>query len=386
VTVEKITVPERNTVSESLRVRMACSSRDFSCTPLTAAATWKGLRWSAPNPIADALAFTEVVSWRDGYAAAAQVLEGSQRLGAVFTSPDGLQWRKTATFPAQPVLLTTTNGLSAFVNRAGPAPSVEAWSSRDGGSWQREEALTLAGSITHVISRGDVILALGADARGVPVLWRSVRNGAWAATPLPSARAILRSFAVSSDGFIAVGREGEPDSGSGGVRSPGVGRAAAWSSPDGLAWTAMQVEGGSAASAELTQVFRVEDGFLAMGANAASSGGTRAPLIWTSSDGRSWRLVGEPLRWGVASTNGHEVVVFTRLDFGTLALGAWATQDGASWSQLAFSGNITGIPGFETGIGQPSRVDRIVVAERGVLVVGQQNGRLATWFAEALTQ
>jgi hypothetical protein len=194
----------------------------------------------------------------------------------------------------------------------------------------------------------------------------------------------VRSVAAARDGFVALGRDGEPDAGSGGIGVPGVGRPAAWTSPDGRAWSAAQVEGTEAAGAQLSEAFRVADGFFAIGSDTTAPGqNPRSPLIWVSADARVWSLVGPPPQWGLASANGRQAVVFSAADFGTVTLGAWTTLDGRDWTKLSFGGDLGELPAFQTAVGQASRVDRILVGSRGVVVVGQRNGQPTAWFAEA---
>ena len=318
-----------------------------------------------------------------------QSSDGTQYVGAAFVSADGGQWQRTSTFSVRlgrPV--ATAARLMAVVNTPGPPPAVESWVSLDGRTWQRDARLTLTGaSVTALAAAGTTIVAVGTDSSGRTTSWRSDDGAEWSqGQPLPP-RAIVRKVAATSDGFIAVGRDGEPDIASGGIGAPGIGRPAGWWSADGRSWSAVSVEGTDAAGAQLGDVFRVRDGYFAIGSDTTNpSGNPRSPLVWVSTDARDWRLQGPPAHWGIAGTNGQQAVVFTRATNGTPPLEAWITQDGSQWAQLSFSGDVADIPAFETGVGQPSRVDEVFVDSRGVIVIGQQNGHPATWFAEGVSR
>ena len=225
------------------------------------------------------------------------------------------------------------------------------------------------------------LMRAGARQRGAP---KMVADGVRLGQLLPASSAAL---AVVSDGVVALGRDGEPDAGSGGVGVPGVGRPAAWWSSDGDAWIAAKVEGIAAAGAQLTEAFRVEDGYFAVGSDTTTLGqNARSPLLWISTDARDWRLLGPPAQWGRAGSNGRQAVIFSRTEFGTVKLGGWSSQDGHDWIQMTFSGDVGHVPGYEPAVGQTRWVDRIFVMDRGIVVMGQSDGQLTAWFAEAVSR
>ncbi len=357
-----------------------------SPTPQPRPGSWVELRWSPPSLVPQGAVLLDAVAWRDGFVAAADVAGADAYAGATFISSDGLSWERTATFAATPAIFATSSGLVVVVNLVGAPRSLETWTSVDGRSWQRQDRLALTGvAITSVAARAGAMVAAGLDTSGRTMVWSSTDGAPWSPRQLP-ARAIVGSVAAVGDGFVALGRDGEPDAGSGGIAAPGVGRPAAWTSVDGRTWTEARVEGSAAPGAQLSSLFRVTDGLFAIGSDAAPGQNTRSPLIWTSADARDWRIVSPPDHWGLASANGQQAVLFYYADFGTTALGAWSSLDGRVWALLQFSGDLADIPGFTPGVGQASGVDRIVVAPRGVLVLGQQNGQLKVWFAEAVTR
>ena len=97
-------------------------------------------------------------------------------------------------------------------------------------------------------------------------------------------------------------------------------------------------------------------------------------------------MIGPPAHWGRVSANGRQAVIFAAADFGTVALGAWTSQDGRGWNQLSFSGDVAEMPAFETAVGQSSRIESIFAEPTGVIVIGQQNGHITAWFAQALVR
>ncbi len=371
----------------------ATSSSPSPSADPTVAGAWGELRWSAPVVTPDRGSFHDVVSWRDGYAAVGEAIDSGQRFGAAFFSTDGAHWQRTtgvSTFSAVPgVLVTTPNKLIAFVAPFDPGspPTVDAYTSTDGRSWQRDASLGLRGvSIARVAARDTTLVALGTNVAGQSSLVRYIDGVGWSQGQPPAPRAILRSVTAVRDGFIGVGRDGDPDRSSGGVGVPGVGRPAAWWSADGVTWTALPVEGVAAAGAQLSDVFAVREGYIAVGSDTTDPAvNPRSPLFWSSTDGHDWRLIGPPAHWGTAGANGQQLLVLTRSTNRAAVpdLEAWASLDGRQWTQLKFSGDAVEIPAFEQTTTQPSRVDRILVAPRGVVVLGQQQGTLESWFAEA---
>jgi hypothetical protein len=220
------------------------------------------------------------------------------------------------------------------------------------------------------------------------MMWRSVDAGGWQRVPLAST-AVLRGVVSVADGFLAVGRDGEPDQGSGGVGIRGVGRPAAWWSADGLTWSPAQVEGTPTGGAQLSEVFPIANGYIALGSYAtAPAANPRSAMLWVSADAHAWRLAGEPPHWpGSLRSNGRQAVILgvSRASDGTVATAAWVSEDGLQWSPLSFGGDLTNVPvqASEAGGRQPS-FDQSFGEPGGILVLGRQGGELASWFAAAV--
>ena len=353
------------------------------------AGTWTSLHWSAPSILPDSAGFRDVVAWRDAYIAIGEVPGPGAYIGAAFASTDGLRWERTtedSSFSAIPDrLVRTATRLIAFGARNDAPLSVQAWTSFDGRTWRPETTLALSGlGLVAVAAHDATIVAAGVDENGTSAIWRSVDGAAWSASKSLSEHAIVRGVASVADGFVALGREGQPDVASGGIGSPGIGRPAAWWSGDGRTWIAGQVEGVEAPGAQLIQAFGVADGLFAIGSDNPTA--TRSASLWSSTDARDWRLIGPPARWGFAATNGEQAVV---LAFGGVGRDpeGWTSFDGRLWTPLDFSGDLIHLPVTQQFVGMAGHIDRIYVMPRGVLVIGQviadQAGSPAAWFAEA---
>ena len=352
----------------------------------TKAAPWTELRWPAPVPIPNGDAVLQVTSWKDGYIAAGQTTDGGAYVGGLFGSPDGLRWQRTAILPLGPtVVATATQAIAVVTIGRDSTPRVETWTSSDARSWVPQAALTISGAtIDHLAARGSTVVGVGTDSSGRVAVWRSIDGAAWTRSDPPSAHAIVRDVSAVRDGFVALGREGDPDVASGGVGAPGVGLPAAWWSADGLSWTALQVEGKPAAGAQLLELFAVSDGYFAVGSDSTDpSASTRTALIWLSTDGRAWRLLGPRPFSGPAGTNGERAVYFAPSSTGARSLEAHLTQDGRQWAPLPFTGDLAVIPNVPGFTQAGAQLDRVFVMARGIIVTGQQNGRPVVWFADA---
>ena len=204
-------------------------------------------------------------------------------------------------------------------------------------------------------------------------------------------------------GFAIVGRVG--------VRDPmtevvdpanplplGLGRPAAWVSPDGIHWTAAAVDGIEIAGGELSDVEAGADGLFAIGAGSPSAGDATASG-WISADGATWHVVGRlgmelpafdsaPLPGStVMASDGRHIVDLDRDAPGSETLAAWVSTDGATWSRLTFAGS-TSLPmiGYYDPqsaeglyvVGATVLPDRIVVSAGGA-------GTFELWLAAAIS-
>jgi hypothetical protein len=373
----------------SPRADVTAATAAASPAPTRRPGSWTGLLWSSPVAIPDGDVLFEVLPWRGGYVAVGQAIDDGEYVGAAFASSDGLAWERTtapATFPADPGVLTSLGGrLVAFVRGSAPFPRTDAWTSVDGRTWRRAPELALAdGVINAVASRDTTLVAAGIDASGRHAVWRSAGGGSWSRVSDIPPRALVGNVAGVAGGFVAFGRDGEPDVASGGVGVRGVGRPAAWRSSDGLAWTAVAVEGTEAPGAQLLSIYPVRDGMFAAGSDSAAS--PRSALLWDSPDGLRWRALGPPPHWGYAGTNGTQAVIVARAAAANSpGFEAWVSEDGREWRALDPSGDIGALPSFETGVGQPTRIEAAYVVSNGVLLIAQDGGHFHAIFGRAIT-
>lgn len=390
------------------------------------ASPWTGLDWSdgalGTHDESGRASITDLVPWGDGYVGAGAVTKGDGGyFSAFFTSPDGLHWAKTyqgaddwagAQSPGERVpgqLLTVGTGLIAVSHTVVGAPSF--WRSDDGAAWVPVDSPVpdvMPGSTLVAIAAGsNGLVAVGAEGsmccghpQGPAVITHSTDGLSWERVDLSAVfeGAYLLDVAAYSDGFVVVGRVGEQDDWGGGKGS-GIGRPAAWTSADGVTWTAAKVEGAEAAGATLLQVMVGTGGLFATGRQADTSSivGGQGPLSgWASADGRSWQLAGQlgtdlPDGTVFAGDAGH-MLIFGRDSCKATALRAWASTNGRAWTDLAFSGS-QAIPDIDAPICQDDGteasntggmvVSYAVVLSDGVLVVGSGGLPQEFWFARA---
>ncbi|HSG79504.1 MAG TPA: hypothetical protein VLD62_07995, partial [Acidimicrobiia bacterium] len=244
------------------------------------------------------------------------------------------------------------------------------WTSTDGVTWTRVESDSFAGVanevgndedqfMTDVVAVPAGIVAVGADGavsmfvssnpplpNGNAAVWVSADGTTWARTSETTLESdgyqVMQGVAAGPGGLVAVGST-VTDPGAG-----GLGRAAAWTSDDGLTWTPVPDadlpqppppdEPGIPASAGMTDVVWWSDRFVAVGATLPEWGFSdySKPAIWTSPDGRSWDLV------HVGDRGWIDTLATTRN--GVLALGnrwgdaptplAWISVDGSTWQRV----------------------------------------------------
>jgi hypothetical protein len=197
-----------------------------------------------------------------------------------------------------------------------PIPTI-VWTSRDGVAWARSAVIPPPNkkgplvSVNAVIPDGRGYLALGS------AVWRSRKGRSWTLVGrLPSSQRLVRVFRVRG---IYVGIH-EGNHGSVILRSS-----------DGLAWRQMAAPSG----ATIDAIGPTSTGLLAVGFRVVSgtaSGEVEEPVIWTSSNGRSWTdaMVGSPP--GVGRLEAATVVGDRPLALGTHAADPSTSGDAAVWS------------------------------------------------------
>jgi hypothetical protein len=178
-----------------------------------------------------------------------------------------------------------------------------------------------------------------------------------------------------------------------------------------VTWLAAEVEGSEAPGATLLTVVAGADGLFATGYPTEWTSWQSPRSGWASTDGRSWRLLGEmgtdlPLAIDLLLAvdyptsvvgDGEHMVVFGRESCKTTELLVWTSLDGVTWTQLTFSGETSYLPtisgpicnddGTESsGAGSLDIANAVVVPE-GVFVVASSSAPTAPsyWFLTATT-
>jgi hypothetical protein len=322
---------------------------------------------------------------------------GSGLDAAFFTSADGVHWTVTqqqSTSRSQYVAGVVAGHVVRIGNRslavgdavmeAPPlhpdfAPSL--WLSDDGFGWTRLhspswDAAMQGIGVWRLISGPAGILAVSNRLRDDSIVLHSPDGSRWTQATLPATEhAIATDATAYADGFVVVGRDGQPDIVSEVSdptdRPPGIGRPAAWTSADGIHWSAAMVEGKEVAGAELSRVVAVQASLVGLAIDRTIGDDPKATL-WTSKDGRTWSIAGDA-PWPFVGTSdplfaaeGGRAVVFGRAPEGP-GPAAWMTSDGLAWGRLTFADTPGGV-----GCAEPSclRLGQAWVVPDGIIVKG----------------
>ncbi len=390
--------------------------------PTPVVATWVRLTWATAAP-EEGRILSGILRWHGVYVGSGSFQpDPALRLDdihqAFFASPDGLHWtmvdEDASADARQGRQWVVSNGTTLLAvsydgveNLNGPPL---AWVSQDGTTWTRVSGgwsaawkdawpIAVAGGPAGVV-------AIGQDANDKPIIVRSSDMVTWSRENLGSvfAHAVFRDMVVCRGGFVIVGRDGEPDTYSPNTGpSLGTGWPAAWISPDGLNWTAADVEGNEVKGAELTAVAAGANGFYAYGIDDGT--GALAPYArlqgWASTDGRTWRKVDQrdpgPAGALLASDGTHMVALggipyttpWPNQDFASEPL-AWSSTDGVTWTSIGYQGAVYPIPSEVPEEDRPVPgapwIAPLCVTPDGVIASeGFDNGAQAILFGHATT-
>jgi hypothetical protein len=369
-------------------------------TPAPSLATWTRLHWSStvqPALPPEGTLITDIVPWRGAYVATGAIEQAGspdsppEWSQAFFSSPDGTHWTTvqqvtgltiddpmaaTAAGGELHALVTYGGGLLAITERVGHDGAPLLWRSEDGTTWTRIDSASWSAAwanarVIAVAGGPRGVVAVGADQHDAPVIVQGADGSSWQQPSLGSIfdHANFRDIVAYGGGFAIVGRDGEPDPASG-MGPLGVGKPAAWISPDGLAWSAAQVEGTAVVGGQLMRVAAGANGLFAVGI-AVSNGNLPAIVVptvgWASADGLTWRIarvdVDQPDGFLLAS-DGTRMVILREWAFdapqpdGRMVNEpvAWASTDGLNWTRVGYQGHAYWYPPDATpdigGIGQ----------------------------------
>ncbi|HSH23418.1 MAG TPA: hypothetical protein VK975_05075 [Acidimicrobiales bacterium] len=266
--------------------------------------------------------------------------EGGEADGAVWRSPDGLEW---ATVPATGLagpgeqrLLDVAAGPAGIVAVGHEGESAAVWTSTDGGGWERVphdegifggQGAQQVQAVAAEPGEGGGWVAVGSDtgaAEGDAVVWRSPDGTSW-------------ERVVDDTGLGGPGAQAAFDvlAGLGRLTAVGVtdGSATAWGSADGGPWLPVPLPG----SATANGVTSDEVGALLVVGSAVSADLDAG--VWRSAGGGSWErqegdeLVGPLDQEATAVARGEELAVAvgrSNLGGGDDAA-VWSSADGLTW-------------------------------------------------------
>jgi hypothetical protein len=207
-------------------------------------------------------------------------------------------------------------------------PRATAWTSSDGHAWALVRDFPGGdSSVAWSVAANDSVAVAVGSVKGVPTAWSSADGLRWTAAPAPADgpdRGELRTVVVTAAGFVAAGSD-EADR-----LAP---RAIFWASADGRTWVRVpdapafagaRVEGLAARNGQVVAVGTVYDG-----------ADPSAAVAWRSEDGGAWtRSAGDDLGGGsmhaVAASDAGFVAVGT--DVAGHRAVTWSSQDGLDWT------------------------------------------------------
>ena len=306
-----------------------------------------------------------VSSLDHGWLASGRSSTGPESHGFVLRSTDSVDWTLS---PGDAVEFANAEiGLmSEFDGRVVASGSVSTdavrtgvWVNRGTAVWHPARG-PFEGSRPTALAAGErALLLLGAsDSGGGPLAWTSPEGSVWKRLdlhlPVDPDIAAFWSVRPDGDGWLAVG------SLSRGVDAPSL--PVVWSSPDGTTWTCSLLDPSGFEVAEPTALHRSAQGWLAIGIASEVCGFGGAcqghPIAWTSPDGVRWSagVTGtEPWHTGGIAVGGSAE--------GFVAVGhftTWWSADGITWVELADGGS-----GEQALVGEP---DAVFMTDRGHLV------------------
>jgi len=390
----------------------ATSSQTPSETPeptTTPVAGWTGLDWSdGVVPFAPNTSFlADIVAWHGSFVGVGGTMTAASQVGqgTTFISADGLNWTITQQVDLPEDwsfehVLPVGDGLLAFSNVRGyscpgdtsPCPPAEfsfsprLWYSTDGSTWTEVDSPSW-----RAASQQSGIVALASGEAGLVALFHdgSVAHTSDAVTwqyvaGLPASQtAIVHDVAAYDGGFVIVGRDGVRDvlSEVSPQPAPGLGRPAAWISPDGVTWRQADVEGSQVQGGELREVAAGAGGLFATGIATSVEEQFHDPTHgWASADGATWGIVGQlgvdlpPVSvMSTSEVTGDEqrMLILGSETPGSSVMAVSVSTDGVTWSRLAFTGATATLPHIQLGaddLGMFAR--RAWLLPDGVLLLG----------------
>ena len=336
-----------------------------TAAPTPVAPSWTNLAWSGPvvpfpyQPPTQAgqsgatITINDIAEWKGGYVGVGTIDgDGACVEAGFFHSADGLHW--DVTFRADSGEDHIPSMCPRFVAKVGSELVALAqeriWHSADGLAWTELDSTSLRSLWGP--SGAEELVAMAAGPSGMVVIGQpsntfesivafSTNGKKWTPIALPAREtAIAWDATADQDGFVIVGRDGQPDEAYINTR-PGVGSPMAWTSANGLTWKEATVAGTAVKGGVLTRVLPMAAGFFAIGNDvgvASAYEDIDSVGAWTSADGRSWQKVGtlDSLvpKTAMLESDGTDLVA--------LRVGAAMSisTDGQDWSPVSITGRL----------------------------------------------
>jgi hypothetical protein len=326
-----------------------------------------------------------------GLVAVGQAGSSVQR-AAVWFSPDGITWSRIPHDEGMfegAIMSGVTAGGPGLVAVGQSDPNAVVWTSSDGISWSRvpHDDAVFGGEVgpvfggagmSSVAVGGPGLVAVGSDGSpdggGVAAVWTSVDGITWLRVPHNEA-----VFGGENDGYYGQSMSSVTTGGPGLVAvGSDVGRAAVWTSPDGVTWSRVpHDEVVFASGSSMSSVTVGGPGVVAVGEAQNTT------AVWTSPDGFAWSRVphDESVFGGGVDTDRDVAISSVTADAdGLVAVGSdpdregvavWTSVDGLTWSRVPRDEAVFGVTPDRPHMHMAS----VTVGGPGFVAVGGQGVR-----------
>lgn len=282
---------------------------------------------AAFNSDAQRQVITDVAASSQGLVAVGfeQDRRGRSRAG-VWTSSDGMRWRRAAD---QPALAGADFQAMSAITAGGPGFVAVGWSEYDPRTHEANAAVWTSpdGRVwVRVPHDEDVFGVQGPDS--------------------------MRDVVAGNRGLIAVGNDGP--------------RVVVWTSADGRRWTRLPYEKGLFGGEQHIWALAVADsGIMGVGYDSSIEGEDEYAVVWTSADGSRWsrspieKASITPLR-GVVATDLGVIAVGSQNVGGHMDAVIWTSPDGVVWSQARADDSVFGGGGNQLAYDVAARAGKVV--------------------------
>jgi hypothetical protein len=285
----------------------------------------------------------------------------------IWTSSDGLTWKAVGDSGSG-----LADGLITSVAKAGEelvavgkhGSRASAWISENGSEWTPVggKVFDRNSEMDGVVAGGPGLVAVGSEGSNA-VVWTSSTGGrSWKRGDVFD-HSTMTAVATGEPGLVAVGYLSIPGS--------GENTAAIWKSSDGLTWTRVRDPADEFDRAEMWTVTAFGSGFVAAGASSDGS------AVWISDDGRNWMRYYDPSLAGatisdvIAAGPGLVAVGEVEPEETNISSAAvWTSEEGRLWRLRSIRDYYGGLQAITTfgrklvavGYEQPGGEDSLIAA------------------------